>query len=173
MFSLENWPEMVKLEGSLLKVFIGPSEKKKRVSYMVKCIRQAWDPAGLRAQALGHQGWRCGLQAMSAHADCGTWLRGWSPSGEELQQKRRKRERKEDPLASFPRKNGRKHKYTRQLVIGVLKKIKHFLHFYGNIGKPQWNEQFLRKTKCIQVNPSRNRKLLSIPIEEIGQFSGL
>lgn len=62
MFSLENWPEMVKLEGSLLKEFTGPSEKKKKVAPMVKCIRQAWDQAGLQAQALGHQGWRCGAQ---------------------------------------------------------------------------------------------------------------
>lgn len=54
MFSLENWPEMVKLEGSLLKEFTGPSEKKKKVAPMVKCIRQAWDQAGLQAQALGH-----------------------------------------------------------------------------------------------------------------------
>lgn len=85
--------------------------------------------------------------------------------------KERKKEKKKIHWPVPPRKNGRKHKYTRHLLIGIGKKIKYFSHFYGNIGKPQWNEQFLRKTKCIQVTPSRNRKLLSIPIEEIGKFS--
>ena len=109
LFSLENWPEVVKLEGSLLKVFIGPSEKKKKVAYMVKCIRQAWDQAGLQAQALGHQRWRCGAPGREGTRGLRYTAEGWSPSGEELQQKRRKRERKEeDPLASFPEKKQEK-----------------------------------------------------------------
>lgn len=108
-----------------------------------------------------------------------TWaaVHGWGDGHHQVRSYNKREEReKEKKKIHWPvslRKNGRKHKYTRHLVIGIWKKIKHFLHFSGNTGKPQWNEQFLRKTKCIQVNPSRNRKLLSIPIEEIGKFSRL
>lgn len=59
---------------------------------------------------------------------CGTRLRGWSPSGEELQQKRRKRERKEeDPLASFPEKKREKAQIHKTSSDRNLKEDKTFL----------------------------------------------
>lgn len=128
MFSLENWPEMVKLEGSLLKEFTGPSEKKKKVAPMVKCIRQAWDQAGLQAQALGHQGWRCGAQEVSAHVGCDPRPRACSPSSEGLQQRKRKKERKEEnPLASSPEKKREKAKIHKTSIDRNLKEDKTFL----------------------------------------------
>lgn len=128
MFSLENWPEMVKLEGSLLKEFTGPSEKKKKVAPMVKCIRQAWDQAGLQAQALGHQGWRCGAQEASAHVGCDPRPRAWSPSSAGLQQRKRKKERKEEnPLASSPEKKREKAKIHKTSIDRNLKEDKTFL----------------------------------------------
>lgn len=166
MFSLENWPEM-DLKVAYWKNSLDLLKRKKLLLWLNASgkLEISRSPStGFRAP---------GLKVWGSGSECtrGLWPLTWA-AHHRVGGWQRKRKKKENPLASSPEKKQEKAKIHKTSIDRNLKEDKTFLsHFYGNIGTPQWNEQFLRKTKCIQVNPSRNRKLLPIPIEEIGKFS--